>query len=99
MTCFGDYVYSVLDFYPIMAYTIILQCVIMHMDATECESCCVDYRKEAGKMALDLFRYNREVYEAMLRKQGKTAVIYPTGTGKSFIGVQFCLDNPESRVC
>lgn len=53
-------------------------------------------------MALDLFRHNREAYEAamtLLGQKGKTAVIHPTGTGKSFIGFQLCLDHPESRIC
>ena len=53
-------------------------------------------------MALELFRHNREGYEAaavMLNQCGKTAVIHPTGTGKSFIGFQLCLDHPESKIC
>lgn len=43
-------------------------------------------------MALDLFRHNG--YESavkMLQERGKTAVIHPAGTGKSFIGFQLCL--------
>ena len=58
---------------------------------------------EKGKnMALELFRYNLEAYEAsvkLLREQGEAAVIRPTGTGKSFIAFRFCLDHSENRIC
>lgn len=53
-------------------------------------------------MALELFRHNQEAYEAsvkLLQERGKTAIIHPTGTGKSFIAFQLCLEHPESRVC
>ena len=53
-------------------------------------------------MSLDLFWHNREAYEAavtMLDQHGKTAVIHPTGTGKSFIGFQLCQDHPGSKIC
>ena len=53
-------------------------------------------------MADLLFRHNREAYDAamaMLAETGKAAIIHPTGTGKSFIGFQLCLDHPGKRVC
>ncbi len=49
-----------------------------------------------------LYSHNRTAYEAasaMLSETGKAAVIHPTGTGKSFIGFQFCLDHPEMPIC
>ena len=51
---------------------------------------------------IDLFRHNKEAYEAavrMLAERGKAAVIHPTGTGKSFIGFKLCEDNPEKTIC
>ncbi|MBR5087973.1 MAG: Helicase associated domain protein, partial [Ruminiclostridium sp.] len=52
-------------------------------------------------MAIELFRHNQEAYEsavAMLEAVGKTCVIHPTGTGKSFIGFKLCEDNPDKTV-
>lgn len=45
-----------------------------------------------------LLAHNREAYKSaaeMLRKAGKAAVIHPTGTGKSFSGIQLCEDHPD----
>lgn len=53
-------------------------------------------------MGIKLFPHNEEAYRSalsMLAKIGKAAVIYPTGTGKSFIGFKFCEDFPERRIC
>jgi len=53
-------------------------------------------------MAIQLFEHNRIAYEAavhMLAECGKTAVIHPTGTGKSFIGFKLCEDNPDKTIC
>lgn len=53
-------------------------------------------------MAIDLFAHNAEAYASaleLLQKNGKAAVIHPTGTGKSFIGFKLCEDYPEMRVC
>ncbi|MDE7211628.1 MAG: DEAD/DEAH box helicase family protein, partial [Lachnospiraceae bacterium] len=49
-----------------------------------------------------LFEHNRKAYVAaveMMARTGRAAVIHPTGTGKSFIALQLCADNPQSRVC
>ncbi len=53
-------------------------------------------------MAGILYPHNEEAYQsaaAMLAAYGKAAVIHPTGTGKSLIGFQLCLDHPSARVC
>ena len=53
-------------------------------------------------MAIVLFEHNNEAYKAavsMLKKEGKAAVIHPTGTGKSFIGFKLCEDNPDKTIC
>ncbi len=53
-------------------------------------------------MGMKLFEHNQAAYDAaisMLRRTGKAAVIHPTGTGKSFIGFQLCLEHPEVSVC
>ena len=34
----------------------------------------------------------------MLSATGKTAVVHPTGTGKSFIGFKYCEDNPNKKI-
>ncbi len=50
---------------------------------------------------IELFRHNKEAYEAavrMLAERGKAAVIHPTGTGKSFIGFKLCEDNPDKTI-
>ncbi|MCD8154550.1 MAG: Helicase associated domain protein [Clostridiales bacterium] len=49
-------------------------------------------------MEITLYDHNRTAYLAALdqmNRTGKTAVIHPTGTGKSFIGFRLCADNPE----
>ena len=53
-------------------------------------------------MSVDLFWHNKTAYQsavAMLNTTGKAAVIHPTGTGKSFIALKLCEENPEKRVC
>ena len=53
-------------------------------------------------MGIDLFEHNKTAYNAaisMLNTTGKAAVIHPTGTGKSFIALKLCEENPEKRVC
>ena len=50
---------------------------------------------------IDLFEHNQTAYEkvrAMLAARGKTAVVHPTGTGKSFIAFKLAKDNPSSHV-
>ncbi len=53
-------------------------------------------------MAITLFNHNEKAYRAalnMLKETGKTAVIHPTGTGKSFIGFKLCEDHPDKSIC
>ena len=53
-------------------------------------------------MAISLFEYNETAYNSailMMNKEEKTAIIHPTGTGKSFIGFKLCEDNPNKRIC
>lgn len=53
-------------------------------------------------MAISLYPHNKEAYEAllaMLAVTGKACVVHPTGTGKSFIGFQYCAEQPDERVC
>ena len=53
-------------------------------------------------MAVNLYKHNEEAYDStlkMLNTNGKTAIIHPTGTGKSFIGFKLCEDFPEKRIC
>ncbi len=53
-------------------------------------------------MGAVLFRHNREAYDAalaMLAEKGRAAVIHPTGTGKSFIGLKLCEEHPKKTVC
>ena len=35
----------------------------------------------------------------MMKKEGKAAIVHPTGTGKSFIGFKLCEDNPNKKIC
>ena len=54
-----------------------------------------------GNRNLKLFPHNLCAYDAvcrLLEKEGKAAVIHPTGTGKSFIAFQLVLDNPYANV-
>ncbi len=53
-------------------------------------------------MGISLFEHNQTAYEAamaMLSETGKAAVIHPTGTGKSFIGLKLCEEHSEATVC
>ena len=52
-------------------------------------------------MALQLYPHNQIAYDAamdMIRREGKAAVIHPTGTGKSFIAFQLALSHPNEAV-
>lgn len=49
-----------------------------------------------------LFEHNRIAYEAVLEMfetENRAAVVHPTGTGKSFIGFQLCMDQSQKKVC
>ena len=49
-----------------------------------------------------LFKHNLNAYAAaisMMKQTGKAAVVHPTGTGKSFIAFQLCMDNKEKKIC
>lgn len=49
-------------------------------------------------MGIKLYRHNYDAYlkaEKMLEKNGRAAIIHPTGTGKSFIGFAFAEAHPE----
>ena len=49
-----------------------------------------------------LFEHNRTAYEAVLEMfetENRVAVVHPTGTGKSFIGFQLCMDKAEKKIC
>ena len=49
-----------------------------------------------------LFEHNRIAYEAVLdmfETENRAAVVHPTGTGKSFIGFQLCMDQSQKKVC
>lgn len=53
-------------------------------------------------MAISLFEHNETAYCAalsMMKKEGKAAIVHPTGTGKSFIGFKLCEDNPNKKIC
>ena len=50
---------------------------------------------------IELYEHNRIAYESavsMLAETGKTAIVHPTGTGKSFIGFKLCEDNSDKTV-
>lgn len=50
---------------------------------------------------IELYPHNQRAYIAlveMLAARGKACVIQPTGTGKSFIGMQYVLDHPNQRI-
>jgi len=60
-------------------------------------------RKGRGKkiMSISLFPHNQKAYEALLdvlEMEHRGCVIHPTGTGKSFIGFQYCEDHPRQAV-
>lgn len=49
-----------------------------------------------------MFKHNLNAYAAaisMMKQTGKAAVVHPTGTGKSFIAFQLCMDNKEKKIC
>lgn len=49
-----------------------------------------------------LFKHNQNAYAAaisIMKQTGKAAVVHPTGTGKSFIAFQLCMDNKKKRIC
>lgn len=51
---------------------------------------------------ISLFPHNESAYRSvalMFEKQNKSAIVHPTGTGKSFIAFKFCEDHPDSAVC
>ena len=53
-------------------------------------------------MAFSLYEHNMTAYENVVNKfkeTKKTAIIHPTGTGKSFVGFKLCVDNPNKRIC
>ena len=53
-------------------------------------------------MGIDLFAYNKEAYIAttqMLTKKGKTAIMHPTGIGKSFISFNLREGHPDKMAC
>lgn len=59
-------------------------------------------RLGAVSMGINLFEHNKVAYKAaleMLHETGKSAVIHPTGTGKSFIGFKLCENYPEANIC
>ena len=50
---------------------------------------------------IDLFPHNLRAYKSavnMLDETGRTAIIHPTGTGKSFIAFKLCEDNADNRI-
>ena len=52
-------------------------------------------------MALQLFEHNTRAYQAvvkMLARYGKSAVVHPTGTGKSYIAFKLIEDHPDAAV-
>ena len=52
-------------------------------------------------MSISLFSHNQKAYEALLNvleMEHRGCVIHPTGTGKSFIGFQYCEDHPHQAV-
>ena len=57
--------------------------------------------KARRKVSLGLFPHNQYAYGAacrLLGKEGRAAVIHPTGTGKSFIAFRLVFDNPKAAV-
>ena len=52
-------------------------------------------------MAIKLYEHNRVAYEtakALLEREGKAAIVHPTGTGKSFIAFKLCEENPDKKI-
>jgi len=51
---------------------------------------------------ISLFPYNETAFDSamsMLERNGKAAIIHPTGTGKSFIAFKLCETHPNAAVC
>ena len=60
------------------------------------------YFMGGDKMAVSLYEHNKSAYDAVIKRfkeSKKTAVIHPTGTGKSFIAFKLCEDNPDKSFC
>ena len=56
----------------------------------------------ADNSGIKLFEHNETAYISaiqMLTETGKSAVIHPTGTGKSFIAFKLCYDNADKKIC
>lgn len=52
--------------------------------------------------SIKLFEHNIEAYNSalsLLEKNGKAAIIHPTGTGKSLIAFKLSEDNPNKKIC
>lgn len=52
-------------------------------------------------MAIKLYEHNRVAYETakvLLEREGKAAIVHPTGTGKSFIAFKFCEENSDKKI-
>ena len=50
---------------------------------------------------MELYEHNQAAYDAalpMLMQKGRAAVIHPTGTGKSFIGLKLAAEHPDREV-
>lgn len=53
-------------------------------------------------MGIELYKHNLDAYNSVVeafKNSNRTAVVHPTGSGKSFIGFKLCEDNPEKRIC
>ena len=70
-----------------------------HLAQAECRS--AGAASGGGHMRkIDLYDHNKAAYEKaeeMMAKEGKAAIIHPTGTGKSFIAYAFIERNPNIR--
>ena len=58
-------------------------------------------REGVNKVALRLFEHNEKAYHAavrMMNQYGKAAIVYPTGTGKSYIAFKLIEDNLDKVV-
>jgi len=59
-----------------------------------------DVGRKGGMSAVDLLPHNKAAYDAVvehLKHSDRTCVIHPTGTGKSFIALQYIEDHPDER--
>ena len=51
---------------------------------------------------IKLYSHNQKAYDlavTMLKETKKAAIVYPTGTGKSFIAFKLCEDHPDKTIC